>query len=435
MSAEDLPRVFLILGVLLACAHFFGCLVRTLMLPQVVGEIIGGLLLGPTVLGLLLPSAYASLSLPWLNALFYWLGLVLLMFVSGLEVQKSLTSGDRLLVGAVLLGSTVIPFAAGWVAMSFVEPSGLIGSANNRLALQVTVATACAVTSIPVLSKMFLDLGIMQTRFATIVLATAMIHDVILYAALSVATGLVRADARSASGVVGNVLTTCLFFAVTLLVVPSALAKVNELRANLVARSSRAGYSLVICFLLAALSGVLHINIVFGAFVAGLVIGTMPAEHFSRARATIKDVSLAFFVPLYFAVVGFKLDLVHHLDVGLFVGFVVLSTTAQLFGTVLAARAAGQGWLPSLNLGVAMNSRGGPGIVLATIAFEEGIINESFFATLVLAAIVTSIVAGYWFRLVLSKGVDLLRDHPRAMRPIMATRRDGDGRSVSAEKV
>jgi Kef-type K+ transport system membrane component KefB len=103
-------------------------------------------------------------------------------------------------------------------------------------------------------------------------------------------------------------------------------------------------------------------------------------------------------------VVGLKLDLIRHMDWGFFLGFLLFSAALETSGTMLGARWVKKDWLSCFNLGVAMNTRGGPGIVLATVAFETGIINETFFAGLVMIAIVTSLVAGYWFKRVISNG-------------------------------
>jgi Kef-type K+ transport system membrane component KefB len=148
---------------------------------------------------------------------------------------------------------------------------------------------------------------------------------------------------------------------------------------------------------------------VFGAFLAGIVVGAMPRDQFDKAKEHIKDISLAFFIPIYFAVIGLKLDLIYHFDFLFFLGFLLFATAVQAMGTLLALKLVKQDWLSSINIAVAMNARGGPGIVLATIAFDLGIINQTLFVTLILTALVTSLTAGAWFRYILSKGWPLLK--------------------------
>jgi Kef-type K+ transport system membrane component KefB len=201
---------------------------------------------------------------------------------------------------------------------------------------------------------------------------------------------------------------TIAFFLLSLFVLPRIVKVLIRSRYNFLLRSSPLGYVLVVCFLFAAVASLLSVNVVFGALLAGVVVGMMPRKFLKAAKTSIKDVALALFIPLYFAIVGLKLDFIHSFKPFFFLWFVLFTTAFQFLGTMLSARLIRRDWLSSVNLSVAMSTRGGPGIVLATIAFETGIINESFFLTLVLIAIVTSLFAGIWFRYVLNKGWRLL---------------------------
>jgi len=411
----ELTRIFFALTTLLISAHFFGYLFHKFKLPKVIGEIFGGFLLGPTVLGHLFPQAHNWLFNAFaeegkLISLIYWFGLILLMFVSGFEIQKKFSGEDKKIVGAVILGATVIPFIAGWIAPSIYDFSPYMGPKNNMLALQIVIAIAVAVTSIPVISKIFIDLNVLQTHFAKVVLAAATIQDIILWIALAIATGLVSsATAMSFTGIASSVLITVAFFVLAIAFMPKVVNFGNSLKYNLLIKSSVAGYVLFICFLFSALASILNVNIVFGAFLAGIVIGLMPNEKFEKEKNHIREIGLAFFIPIYFAIVGLKLDLIRYLDLGFLLWFLVFSSFFEISGTMVVAKAIKKDWLSSFNLGVAMNTRGGPGIVLATVVFDLGIINETFFVTLVLAAIITSLAAGYWFKYVLSKGWELLK--------------------------
>ena len=410
----ELTRFFFAITSLLVLSHFFGYLFHKFKLPRVIGEIFGGLLLGPTVLGHIFPQAHDWLFNAFaeegkLISIIYWFGLILLMFISGFEIQKKFSSDDRKIIGTVLIGATVMPFLAGWVAPYIYDFSPYIGPKNNTLALQIVIAIAVAVTSIPVISKIFIDLNILQTRFSKVVLAAATVQDIILWIALAIATGLVSSASVSMANIVFSVFVTILFFIMALTIMPRLIKLSNSLRYNLLIKSSVSGYVLFICFLFSALASILNVNIVFGAFLAGIVIGLMPAERFEKEKSHIKEIGMAFFIPIYFAIVGLKLDLIRHFDLKFFLLFLAFSSVFEIIGTLLISKSVTKNWLSSFNLGVAMNTRGGPGIVLATVVFDLGIINETFFVTLVLAAIVTSLGAGYWFKYVLSKGWDLLR--------------------------
>jgi len=413
LAEHELTRFFFAIALLLVLAHSLGYVFSKLKLPKVIGEIGGGLLLGPTVLGHFSPESYTWLFNAFefegkLISMVYWLGLVLLMFVSGFEIKMSFDRDDKKIITALLIGSTV-PFIAGWIAPHFFDFSPLLGEKQNVLALKIVVGIAVAVTSIPVISKIFLDLNIMDSRFARIVLTTATVHDIFLWIALAIATGLVSAASFSVAHIVSTVTVTFAFLGVSTIFMPKLLPRLNGNRYNLLKKSSGAGYILFICFFFSAVASLLNVNIIFGAFLAGVAIGVMPAAGFSKEKENIKEIALAFFTPLYFAVVGLKLDLIHQFDVKFFLFFLLFTTVFQTTGTLIAARLIKKDWLTSFNFAVAMNTRGGPGIVLATIAYDLGIINASFFVTLVMIAIFTSLLAGTWFRYLLSRGHELLR--------------------------
>jgi Kef-type K+ transport system membrane component KefB len=323
-------------------------------------------------------------------------------------VQNSFDRKDRKIVIVTLLGSTIIPFLVGWWAPSFYDFSPYLGTKANMLAMKIVVGIAVAITSIPVISKIFIDLGIINTPFAKIVLATATLHDVVLWVALAIATGLVSTQIPSLAGILATVLVTIVFLAISLFVMPKIVRFSSGLRYNFLMRSSTSGYVLFVCFLFAAVASILEVNIVFGALLAGMVIGVMPHDKFAKAKEHIRDISLAFFIPIYFGIIGLRLDLIHHFDVWFSLQFLLFATTFAILGTLFALRLVKEDWLTSFNLAVAMNARGGPLIVLATVALELGIINQTFFVTLILIALITSLLAGSWFKYVISKGWPLL---------------------------
>lgn len=423
ITDAELTRFFFALVCLLFSAHIFGYVFQRLKMPKVIGEITGGLLLGPTLLGHFFPNAYswlfqASEVQGKLISAIYWIGLLLLMFISGFEIQRSVSKGDKKLITAILIGGTIVPFLGGWLLPKLYDFSPFLGPEQNMTAFTIILSIAIAVTSIPVISKIFIDLNLMNSRFAKIIVTTATIEDVMLWVLLAIATAMVSTESLSLTKILITVAITILFFAVSLLLFPKIVKKVEQSFIKNWLLSSRAGYTLLICFLFGALASLLKINIIFGAFLAGIIIGSIKSEKFDAVRNQIKEFSLAFFVPIYFAVVGLKLDLLHHFNPLFFILFLSVTMLLKTIGTVIAAKIVTKDWFSSLNTAIAMNTRGGPGIVLATIAFELGIINETFFVTLVLLAIITSLIAGYWFNLVKIKGWRLLNDESEPAKPV-----------------
>ncbi len=412
LTNSELTQFLISTVTLLIMAHSVGYAFERFRLPRVIGEICGGLLIGPSVLGLLLPDVTSwlvpddPLNGKLLSAV-YWLGLMLLMFTAGFRVQRRFESDDRRLAGVLLAGATIVPFAAGWAAAHWLDLGGYVGPRGNELTLGLIFAIAVTVTSIPVISRIFIDLRIIETRFAKIVIAVSTVQDVLLWAVLAVATSLAASQAPSFSEAGLAALRTIAFTAATLIVGPPILRYANRLRLNLVIKASRLGYALIWCLLMVSLAAALDVNVVFGAFLAGIVLGAMPSKEFDDAKERISSFGLGFFIPIYFAIVGFRIDLPGAFDPVLFGGFLLFSTAVVGACVYVTMRGARCSRLTSWHFAMAMNTRGGPGIVLASVAFDFGLIDERLFVALVLVAIVTSLAAGAWFRHVMARGLPL----------------------------
>ena len=174
------------------------------------------------------------------------------------------------------------------------------------------------------------------------------------------------------------------------------------------ARQSPVAYALAVLLGYCVVAGALNVSLVFAAFLAGFAVVHKKHRLFSDALDAIGKVSFAFFVPVYFAIVGLKLDLVRGISLWMTAAFVIGSCIIKIASVSLAGRFAGFRGLDLINLAITTNARGGPGIVLASVAFDAGIISPKFYTTLVLAAVLTSQIAGAWLDYVLRKGWPLL---------------------------
>lgn len=399
MSDAELAKLFLSLVLLLSAALAVGHVFEGLHLPRVIGEICGGLMLGPTVLGLVAPEAYQwiFLGFPAQSALlsaFYWLGLILLMFTAGFRVEPMLDRNDRRLILLLVVGSSMLPVAFGWlIAPSFSRPAGA-----DPLAFTLVMAIACAVTSIPVISRIFIDLGMIGSRFAKLTISAATVQDLMLWIALAIATALQHgggADINNLGRIVG---VTVAFAAATLLIGPALLRFAGRLTIRRFTDASLTGYTLLVCLIFVTLASLLQVNIIFGALLAGLIIGRFPTDRFDAVKQRISDIAIWFFVPIYFAQVGLRLDLPSQFDGQLIFGFLIVSSIVKIASVLLAVKLSRTDWLSALDYGIAMNTRGGPGIVLASVAHAAGIIGDPLFIALIVASILTSFLAGVWFR-------------------------------------
>ncbi len=431
LGGADLAQLLLALGLLVVVAHVVGHLFVVLRQPRVIGEIVGGLLLGPTVLGALEPGWHDALLpdtgptaavLGWS----YQLGLILLMFCSGAELRASLRPGEGRLVGIVTVLGVTVPFAAGLAVFWTVDPSGLEGTAGNRTALTLVFGLAIAVTSIPVISRIMVDLDIIHTSFARVVLGIAVLEDVVVYVVLALALGLVETPGQQTFGIPAllslrsgssaeltfHVVATLTFLTVMLLVAPRLFARLRGARWNVLATSSPIAFHIVFLFTVTLAALALGITAIFGAFLAGIAASSQDDPGARQVRESVKGFAFAYFVPVYFAIVGVQLDLVHAFDPLFFGWFLVFACGVKTASAYLGARLAGEPATGARNLALATNARGGPGIVLASVAWGAGIVSESFYTSLVLLAIVTSMVTGSWLGHVVSSGAELRAEPP-----------------------
>jgi Kef-type K+ transport system membrane component KefB len=412
MSNAQLTAVLFVLLLLIGFAQLLGYLFVRLRQPKVVGEILAGVVLGPALLGRL-PFAARILETAKHQGnildFVYWLGLLLLMFLSGAEMQQLFSREERRKVGWLLIVGTGIPFLLGLIFGPWLIRPSLAGPNGNSVSLIIILAVGVAVTSVPVVSKIFADLKILHTRFARLVLGVAVLEDIVLWLALAVATAMAGKVALNPRAMSYHLLSTIGFFVLGLTIVPRAIKRINKARFNVLARHSPTGYAIAVLLAYCAVAGALDVSLVFAAFLAGFAVVHKKRRLFADALDAIGKVSFAFFIPIYFAIVGLKLDLIRGVSLWMIVAFLVGTCTVKILSVSLAGRFAGFRGLDLINLAITTNARGGPGIVLASVAFDAGIISSKFYTTLVVAAVLTSQIAGAWLDYVLRKGWPLLK--------------------------
>jgi Kef-type K+ transport system membrane component KefB len=428
MPPAELGTICLALAIIIGSANLVGHLFVRFRQPRIVGEILAGVLFGSALLGRFVPAvgdlfgaegsltsavADGDLTAAVLSFL-YNLGLLMLMFVSGSAARRVLASENRRPTAWLLAVGTTFPFLLG-LGLATLLPLDELGGPNGADAsITLVFAIAVSVTSIPVISHIFNTLGIINTRFASVVLGVAVLEDIMLWVALAVATALAAA---SASGAVTDTISTHVGYTVAYLVagivvMPRLLRFVSSARWNVLAQASPVAWIVTVLFVYVAVAGLLDVTLVFAAFLAGfgLVGGIKGSERvrFQEPLDLVSRFSFAILIPVYTFLIGYQLDFTEQFSLPMLVAFLVGSSLIALMAVGAASRLAGFRGLDILNLAITSNARGGPGIVLASVAYEAGIINAAFFTTLVVTAIVTSQAAGWWLGYVLRKGWPLL---------------------------
>src|SRR5579864_926877 len=376
MPSSAIGPLILFLAILLTGAHLLGYLFARLRQPRVIGEILAGCILGPFVLGrwaaymhflqldIAAPEKKAALDL------LYYLGLLMLMFLSGAETKALFQKHERRQIGWLAAVGTALPFFI-MLALGSALPLGwFMGAKSSRASLLLVMSIAVAVTSIPVISRIFFDLKILHTRFARLVLGVAVFEDIVLWAVLAVATTLAESSTLPQKKIAVHISVTLLYFLFGLTLAPRALKRISKSRFNLLAVNSPVTFALLIAFGYVAVAGLMDVNLVFAAFLAGFAVSR---KRLGEALEIISRFSFALFIPAYFALVGYSLIFGRNFSVLMLLAFLVGACLLKLLAVSMGAVFAGFKGLDVINLAVATNARGGPGIVLASVAFEAGI--------------------------------------------------------------
>jgi Kef-type K+ transport system membrane component KefB len=388
---DPITQFLLAVAVILLVSHLLGEAMRRVGQPPVLGEILGGLVLGPSVLGLVWPEAVELLfPAEVVDGLgkAAQLGLVVFMFLLGCELRTDRIERPRV-IGAAVVGGMGLPFAAG-VAIALAAAPVFAGVGSSTVEYALFFGLAVAVSALPVLARILNDLRLSSTGVGALSLSTAAIGDgvawlVLTFILANVGEGGGGQEARTAALALALVL-------VTFLCVRPALAA-------LVARM-KSGQLLTVVLVtgaiaFSALTQAIHLHPVIGAFLFGAAVprGSRAVE---RISVQLQGFTLMILLPLFFAGVGLVTSVgllgaqpVYWL---LFAGVLVAVQVAKIVGAGGAARLAGLPGRQALQLGALLNCRGVTELVIATIGFEAGIINQLCFTILVLTAIVTTAV-------------------------------------------
>jgi Kef-type K+ transport system membrane component KefB len=422
LASLDLFHVLAALAALLAFAHLGGVVANRIGLPPMIGELTGGLLLGATVLGRVVPDVsqwlfeppQGSEPVPPLVPILGFcgqLGLLLLMFVGGLAMRRLVDHKDVRAVGWITGLGVLVPVATALVIFRFQDFDAYLGPAGSLPALHIVLIAALAVTSIPVITRIFIDLDLIDTRLARIVLSVAVLEDVLLYVGISLAVGMANGQSKADASIpslldmdpngplyitwhVGASLLLLVAASMSAAVLPSGGSRGRT--RNPIARRSPLGWTVAFVCAVTLVAMLLGLAPIFGALVAGIAVANDDRPSFVVARREIESFAMATFIPIYFALVGVSLDLVDAFDWRLTVGLLILGTTVKFTATLIGARIAGEPPPMARALATSVNARGGPGIVLATTAIAAGIIDARTFTALIVLALATSAGAGAW---------------------------------------
>ncbi len=402
MKSTDLALIFLSLGILLAGARIFGELARKVRQPAIVGEILAGVVLGPTLLGRLFPELQSAL-FPTSGAIavffsgFQSLAASMFLFVAGLEMRPSLVWTMRKSAFGVSVGGWVFPFALG-VGGGLAFPE-LFGREPGQAAwpFALTFATALSISALPVIVRALMDLGLYRTPVGAVTLASAIVDDLAGWIVFSILVGFGAQGAAQQTGAHGY-FSGGMAVLVTVVIVVTMLTAgrvgVTRVLARFPAGSAQVT-TMVLCLALfsSALTEWVGVHALLGAFLAGMMVGE--SEAFREAdRKALEMFTLTFFAPVFIASLAIRVDFLAAFAWPIVLSVLLVAFAGKIFGCALAARWGGMSRIDSWTVGFCMNARGAMGIVLAHLALQSGLIGERLFVALAVTAIVTSMAVG-----------------------------------------
>ncbi len=408
LETHEIALFFLSLGLLLTSARILGEVAQRLGQPSILGEILAGIILGPTILGSISPDLCATLfplngpraiAMDGLSTL----AITLFLLVVGMEVDLSTIWRQGRTVIFVGTGGLVVPFVLSFTA-AWAMPE-LLGREPTvePLIFALFMGTAMSITAVPVISKTLMDLGLYRTDLGMIIVAGGISNDLAGWILFAVILGMME-HAASSGLMVWQTMTLTLGFVVLMLTIGRALVHraLPWIQAHTSWPGGVLGFSLGLSLLAASFTEAIGVHAVLGSFLLGVIVGD--SSHLREQTRTVIAHFISFiFAPLFFAMIGLRINFFINFDLFLLLLMLVLACVGKLVGCGFGARLSGLSKRESWAVGFAMNARGSMEIVLGTLALESGIISERVFEALVIVALATAVVPGPAMQVILKR--------------------------------
>lgn len=394
---------------LLITARVLGEISIKLKQPAVIGEILAGVILGPSLIGNIevispLVNLYDNPSV--MLEVISLIGALLLLFITGYEIDLSLIKHHYKSAGATALGGLIIPLLGGFL-ISYIIPDKFLVNPAERLVFSFFIATAMSVSAIPVIAKVLIDLNLLRRDIGQITIAAGMIDDAVAWILLSFVLGLVQIGTITLNDSVYAVVKV-LSFALLSFFIGRILVKelIQFVQDKVVSRYKNITLIFVFVFLFSSIAQAIHLEAVFGAFIVGIIfsqIASVPKEAIVR----IESITFGVFAPIFFATAGLKVDIkaLFNPELAILTFILILvATLSKVLGAYSGARllAKVDHWT-ALSFGAGLNARGAIQIIIATIGLSFNIISPEIFSVIILMAVITSIISPVMLKYTLGK--------------------------------
>lgn len=393
------PLAILLLQIItiIITARFFGWVFRKIGQPSVMGEIVAGIFLGPSLVGLYFPEYSALLftkdSLDNLGFLSQ-IGLILFMYVIGMELDLKVLKNKANEAVVISHASIVIPFALG-IGLSYFIYSEFAPKDKGFIGFSLFMGIAMSITAFPVLARIVQERGIHKTKLGTIVITCAAADDITAWCLLAAVIAIVKAGTFASA--IYIILMAAAYVILMLFLVKPFLKKVGDLYANKDSLSKPVVAIFLLTLMISSyLTEIIGIHALFGAFMTGAIMPDI-AKFRNIFIEKVEDVSVILLLPLFFVFTGLRTEigLINDAYLWQITGVIILVAVAgKFFGSALAARFVGQNWRDSLTIGALMNTRGLMELVVLNIGYELGVLSPQVFTMMVIMALVTTMMTG-----------------------------------------
>ena len=394
---NDLIILLTCVGGILLLARLFAELAKKIKMPGIMGEIVLGIILGPTVFGALNPELFDTL-FPQTGPVkttmegLINLSVTMLLFVVGMETQLQVMLKHGKAAAYTSFVSMFIPFTLGFLIV-WHFPEFFNFWIEHKLAYALFFGTAMAISALPVITRILMDLNLLNTKVGSIITAAAIFVDLAGWLIFSFVLTLIGQNTENTN--IGFMITMILGFGLFMLTI--GRWAVNRSLAWIQRKPAWVGgaqsVALGCCFLSAAFTEYLGLHAILGAFVMGIAFGESVHMHV-REKEVINQFVTNVFAPLFFVSIGLKVNFVQHFDLALILLVFFLAVACKVFGGALGAYLGGLTKRESLAVGFGLNARGAMEIILGTLALNARLIDQSMFIALVIMALVTSLISG-----------------------------------------
>ena len=398
------------LVLLLVVGRGLGEILQRFGQPAVMGQLIGGILLGPSLFGWLWPSAHRFVFSgdPAQQGMIHavsQLGILMLLLLTGMETDMKLVRRVRKACVSISATGVLVPFACGFALAQFL-PRELLPEPDERIVAGLFLGTALSISSVKIVAMVVREMNFMRRDLGQVIVSSAIIEDTVGWLIIAVTFGIATHGKVEVLSLLGTVTAVAAFmvFSFTLgrRIVFTLIRWTND-----VFRSEYAVITmiLVIMGVMALITDMIGVHTVLGAFVAGILVGESPilSDHI---EGQLRGIITALFMPVFFGVAGLSADLTVLADPTLALlalGLVVIASIGKFTGAFIGGRMAGLSWKQATAVGCGMNARGSTEVIVASIGLSMGILSESLFTMIVTMAVVTTLAMPPMLRWALSR--------------------------------